>query len=59
MLHKLLVFILVGALGLIPVVLTESTDDPDRGPMIDPDGLSAEGGPMIDPTGLSTASNND
>ena len=51
MLHKLLVILLVGVLGLLPIALSESSDDPDRGPTIDPDGLTADRGPTIEPDG--------
>ena len=63
MLHKAIVFLLAGILGLFPLTLKSSNnDDPDRGPMIDPsgndggpeivpDGLTVGRGPMIDPDG--------
>ena len=50
MLRKLLIIVLTGVLGVVPVALSDSEEE-DRSGMIEPDGLSAKGGPMIEPNG--------
>jgi hypothetical protein len=52
MLQKVLAFILLATFGIVSLNLGKSsTDDSDRGPMIEPNGLTADSGPMIDPDG--------